>query len=667
MSTLTGNTFDNTFAATQGGKVMTYNGLAGTDTLTVDNNTSSSMYKISQSGTEILVDSISGASGIHWTLNSVEKINFARGGIVDLTVRFPTAFADSDTTAPTVTTFNPVDAATGVAIDANIVVTFSEAVQKGAGLIEIHAGSATGTVVESYEASTSSNLTFSGSTLTINPTANLANSTQYFVTFAAGSVKDLASNNYAGTSIYDFTTIVASDTTAPTVTTFNPVDAATGVAIDANIVVTFSEAVQKGAGLIEIHAGSATGTVVESYEASTSSNLTFSGSTLTINPTANLANSTQYFVTFAAGSVKDLASNNYAGTTAYDFTTIGDYNTINGTKGNDSTLTTGGAGKDHIFGLAGNDVIDGGADADSLVGGAGKDIYIVDNTGDVVVEALNEGTDLVKSSVNFTLSDNIETLTLTGTDSINGTGNTLKNIITGNDSNNVLDGGAGVDKFIGGLGNDTYIIDLTVAGKLEDAITETGGIDTLQLRGATTNAAAVTLTLAKTLENLNASATVTSLLNLTGNTFDNILTGNAANNVLSGLVGNDTLIGDAGNDKLIGGLGLDNLSGGLGNDTFVFDSALNASTNVDVITDFTSGADKLQLSAKIFAKVKGVNFADVFHDTAITDTHVNNYIIYDSSTGIVSYDADGSGAGTAVQFATLTGLPTLTATDFTVV
>jgi Ca2+-binding RTX toxin-like protein len=552
MSTLTGNTFDNTFAATQGGKVMTYNGLAGTDTLTVDNNTSSSMYKISQSGTEILVDSISGASGIHWTLNSVEKINFARGGIVDLTVRFPTAFADSDTTAPTVTTFNPVDAATGVAIDANIVVTFSEAVQKGAGLIEIHAGSATGTVVESYEASTSSNLTFSGSTLTINPTANLANSTQYFVTFAAGSVKDLASNNYAGT-------------------------------------------------------------------------------------------------------------------TAYDFTTIGDYNTINGTKGNDSTLTTGGAGKDHIFGLAGNDVIDGGADADSLVGGAGKDIYIVDNTGDVVVEALNEGTDLVKSSVNFTLSDNIETLTLTGTDSINGTGNTLKNIITGNDSNNVLDGGAGVDKFIGGLGNDTYIIDLTVAGKLEDAITETGGIDTLQLRGATTNTAAVTLTLAKTLENLNASATVTSLLNLTGNTFDNILTGNAANNVLSGLVGNDTLIGDAGNDKLIGGLGLDNLSGGLGNDTFVFDSALNASTNVDVITDFTSGADKLQLSAKIFAKVKGVNFADVFHDTAITDTHVNNYIIYDSSTGIVSYDADGSGAGTAVQFATLTGLPTLTATDFTVV
>ncbi|MCX7190383.1 MAG: Ig-like domain-containing protein [Methylotenera sp.] len=471
---------------------------------------------------------------------------------------------------------------------------------------------------------------------------------------------------------YDLTSLfpsafTTSDTTAPTVTTFSPVDAVTGVAVDANIVVTFSEAVQKGTGLIEIHAGSATGTVVESYEASTSSNLTFSGSTLTINPTANLANSTQYFVTFAAGSVKDLASNIYAGTTAYDFTTIGDYNTINGTTGNDSTLTTGGAGKDHIFGLAGNDVIDGGADADSLVGGAGNDIYIVDNTGDVVVEALNEGTDLVKSSVNFTLSDNIETLTLTGTDSINGTGNTLKNIITGNDSNNVLDGGAGVDKLIGGLGNDTYIIDLTVAGKLEDTITETGGIDTLQLRGTTTNTTAVTLTLAKTLENLNASATVTSLLNLTGNTFDNILTGNAANNVLSGLVGNDTLIGDAGNDKLMGGLGLDNLSGGLGNDTFVFDSALNASTNVDVITDFTSGADKLQLSAKIFAKVKGVKFADVFHDTAITDSHVNNYIIYDSSTGIVSYDADGAGAGAAVQFATLTGLSTLTASDFTVV
>ena len=369
-------------------------------------------------------------------------------------------------------------------------------------------------------------------------------------------------------------------------------------------------------------------------------------------------------MTIAAGAVKDLAGNSYIGTSTYEFTT--GHNVITGTANADNL--TGTSAVDLIYGLVGNDTIDGGAGADSMEGGLGNDTYVVDNAGDSVTETstLASEIDTVKSSIDYTLGANLENLTLTGS-AINGTGNTLKNIITGNDSNNVLDGGAGVDKLIGGLGNDTYIIDLTVAGKLEDTITETGGIDTLQLRGTTTNIAAVTLTLDKALENLDASATVTSLLNLTGNTLDNILTGNAANNVLSGLVGNDTLIGDAGNDMLMGGLGLDNLSGGLGNDTFVFDSALNASNNVDVITDFTSGADKLQLSAKIFAKVKGVKFSDVFHDTAITDSHVNNYIIYDSSTGIVSYDADGSGAGAAVQFATLTGLPTLTATDFTVV
>ena len=467
---------------------------------------------------------------------------------------------------------------------------------------------------------------------------------------------------------YDLTSLFPSvftpDTTSPTVSSFSPTDAATNVATGNNIVLTFSEAIQKGTGSIEIHADSAGGNLVESYDVATSTNLTFSGTGLTVNPTSNLSDTTQYFVTIAAGAVKDLAGNSYIGTSTYEFTT--GHNVITGTANADNL--TGTSAVDLIYGLVGNDTIDGGAGADSMEGGLGNDTYVVDNAGDSVTETstLASEIDTVKSSIDYTLGANLENLTLTGS-AINGTGNTLKNIITGNDSNNVLDGGAGVDKLIGGLGNDTYIIDLTVAGKLEDTITETGGIDTLQLRGTTTNIAAVTLTLDKALENLDASATVTSLLNLTGNTLDNILTGNAANNVLSGLVGNDTLIGDAGNDMLMGGLGLDNLSGGLGNDTFVFDSALNASNNVDVITDFTSGADKLQLSAKIFAKVKGVKFSDVFHDTAITDSHVNNYIIYDSSTGIVSYDADGVGAGAAVQFATLTGLPTLTATDFTVV
>ncbi len=227
-----------------------------------------------------------------------------------------------ETTAPTVTGFSPADGKTDVTIASNFVVTFSETIQKGTGLIQLHSGSATGNVIESFEAASSSRLAILGNTLTIDPTSTLANNTQYFVTFASGSVKDLAGNNYAGTSSYDFTTIPASDTTAPTVTGFSPADGNTGATLASNIVLTFSETIQKGTGLIQLHSSSATGTVIESFDAASSNRLAISGNTLTIDPTSTLANNTQYFVTFAPDSVKDLAGNNYAGTSSYDFTTI---------------------------------------------------------------------------------------------------------------------------------------------------------------------------------------------------------------------------------------------------------------------------------------------------------------------------------------------------------
>ena len=111
------------------------------------------------------------------------------------------------------------------------------------------------------------------------------------------------------------------DNVAPTITTMNPADNAIAVPVDSNIVLTFSEAVKAGTGTIAIHSLSATGTVVESYDAATSAKLTIEGNTLTINPTANLANSSHYFVTFDAGTIRDTAGNSFAGTTSYDFTT----------------------------------------------------------------------------------------------------------------------------------------------------------------------------------------------------------------------------------------------------------------------------------------------------------------------------------------------------------
>ena len=236
----------------------------------------------------------------------------------------PTPVVPGDTTPPTVSGYNPTVGSTGVGVRSDIVLTFSEAVQRGAGVIELHSGSATGALVASYDVATSTNITVTGNILTIHPAADLSNGTHYFVKLAAGSIKDVVGNNYAGTTAYDFSTTAATpaaDTTPPTVSAYSPAVGANGIGVANNIVLTFSEAVHRGTGVIELHSGSATGSLVASYDAATSTNLTVSGNTLTINPSVDLVSGTHYFVTLAAGSIKDVAGNNYSGTTAYDFST----------------------------------------------------------------------------------------------------------------------------------------------------------------------------------------------------------------------------------------------------------------------------------------------------------------------------------------------------------
>ncbi|MBE8994497.1 ELWxxDGT repeat protein [Microcystis aeruginosa] len=141
---------------------------------------------------------------------------------------------------------------------------------------------------------------------------------------------------------------------------------------------------------------------------------------------------------------------------------------------NGATITTataiGTIQNDDFIGTSGSDTLAGTSAADAMTGLAGNDTYTVNDAGDLVIEALNQGTDTVQASISYTLTDNVENLTLTGTANLNGTGNNLNNILTGNSGNNILtglagndslDGKAGTDTMIGGLGNDTYTVDNT--------------------------------------------------------------------------------------------------------------------------------------------------------------------------------------------------------------
>ncbi|WP_162471738.1 Ig-like domain-containing protein, partial [Planktothrix prolifica] len=178
---------------------------------------------------------------------------------------------------PAASSFTPVDNATGIAVGADLVVNFSEAIQKSTGDIVIKKLS-DNSVVETI-AVTNSNVTVSGSQLTINPTNDLAQTTDYYVEIANGAIKDIAGNNYAGitgNSIWNFQT---ADTTAPTASSFTPTDDATNIAVGADLVANFSEAIQKGTGDIVIKKLS-DNSVVETI-AVTNSNVTVSGSQLT--------------------------------------------------------------------------------------------------------------------------------------------------------------------------------------------------------------------------------------------------------------------------------------------------------------------------------------------------------------------------------------------------
>lgn len=237
--------------------------------------------------------------------------------------------------------------------------------------------------------------------------------------------------------------------------------------------------------------------------------------------------------------------------------------------------------------IAAND-IDGGAGADTMAGGLGSDTYHVDDVGDRVIEVDGSGTDIVFSSVDFTLGRYIEKLALDGA-AIRGAGNELANEITGTIGDNRLDGGGGADTLIGGDGDDTYIVD-----HARDLVVEADGEGAADVVRAT-----ISFTLAAHVENLVLTA-ATAIRGI-GNDLDNLITGSTAANWLDG------------------GLGADTLAGGQGNDTYVLDS-----TDDVVVETARGGIDTVRIGA----------------DYGLTD-NIENLVLTGS--------ADVAGTGTALS------------------
>ena len=312
-----------------------------------------------------------------------------------------------------------------------------------------------------------------------------------------------------------------------------------------------------------------------------------------------------------------------------------------------------------IYGTTGNDTLNGSGTNYTMYGGKGNDVYVVDGAGDVVVEYANEGIDRVDASVSYTLDANVENLTLTGAAAIDGTGNSLANVLVGNGAANRLDGAGGADTMSGGLGNDTYVVD-----NAGDVINEAanGGTDTVE--------ASLSWILGANLENLTLTGSAN--LNGTGNALPNLIVGNDGNNTLDGGVGNDMLVGGKGDDTYIvdapnNGDTIVELAGE-GTDTVVSSVNHTLAANVENLT--LSGTTAVYAGGNALANVLVGNAADnILYGDAGADTMrggLGNDTYYVDDVGDVIVEAAGEGIDSVwsdvsyvlsanVENATLTG------------
>lgn len=311
----------------------------------------------------------------------------------------------------------------------------------------------------------------------------------------------------------------------------------------------------------------------------------------------------------------------------------------------------GDANANDLIGRGGDDVLAGSLGNDRMDGGAGNDSvdYRLSNAAVTVtlggsVSGGHAQGDTLVSIENVWGSAYADTLTgdagsnrlegNAGNDTLNGAGGA--DILVGGDGNDVLNGGIGADEMVGNAGDDLFLVDNAGDIIFEDS---GGGADTVQTVLAS-------YTLANEVETLQFTGS--GAFAGTGNALANTITGGAGNDTLNGLGGSDVL------------------TGGGGSDHFVFSTAPGAG-NIDSITDFVVGTDRIDLDDAIFTALTVGSLPAGAFATGNVAADADDHILYDPVTGALYYDADGAGGADAVQFATLSAGLTLSATDFGVI
>ncbi len=288
---------------------------------------------------------------------------------------------------------------------------------------------------------------------------------------------------------------------------------------------------------------------------------------------------------------------------------------INGTNQSDYIFAY--LGDDDVRGGNGNDKIEGGYGDDKLEGNNGKDTLYGDNFTAytaTVVDPLTESYD-----------DELD-------------GGNGKDELYGMEGSDWLEGGNGKDKLYGDDGDD-----ILYGGKGKDILDGGEGSDTVSYEDAA-NKVSVNLATGTVKGNSEGKDTLIDIENVIGSSAADTLLGSDDANVLDGNDGNDNISGGLGDDTLIGGDDADTLTGGDGMDIFVFDS-LDAA---DTVTDFASGADMLSFDDSTFTSFGGLTFGAGNFVDGTTALDADDFLLYDSSSGALYYDADGNGAGAAV-------------------